>query len=90
MVQSTPRLCPRTTLAKISTINDMDYNNINRHSQLTQTTLTNLTNIKPQTNHLNNSLTPTKQTNSQHTTMGNLSIPNNLLATLRRNPFMFF
>ena len=70
----------------ISNINHMHYNGINQHSQIKQKILTNLTNThtKPLTNSnsqseipntTNNSLTLTKQTNSQYITESNLSTP---------------
>ena len=68
-----------------STINDLDYKDINQHSQ-TSPTWTH----KPKDSKHSITFSHSQQTNSQHKTTGNLSAPNNLPTTLQRNPIMFF
>ena len=58
---------PMSTPTKISTINDMDYNNVNQHSSHKQHSQTQSPNTP------NNSLTLTKQTTLNTQSWGNLS-----------------
>ena len=78
MVWPTPCLRPPPT--KISTINNMDYNDINQHS-------TNLTNINSQNQSPIHPITLSYSQNKQtlNTTIGNISTPNNLPTPLQRN-----
>ena len=79
-------------LTKIYTINDIDCNDINQHSQLTQTILATYTSNahKPKAPiHPITFLHSQKKKNSQHIIMDNISTPKIYQITIQKNSFMF-